>query len=124
MGCRCFNISYAEDMPTALLRPIAIYVEEPTPGQFVWALMERKDSGTWAETQRSALAAGTYHQAMADGLVVLQSMIDDLDIGPRRPLKRAKVARQPSDDARATDRPETEPPAPSRTSLFGFGPAR
>ncbi|GKS93486.1 hypothetical protein [Acidovorax sp. SUPP2825] len=110
-------------MPSAL-RPIAIHVQEPSPGDFRWVLMEREGGGAWAEMERSASAAGTYHQALADGLRVLQAMIEDLDIGPRLAVKRAAKAVAPSDDAPQTDRAPADPPTPSKPSLFGFGPAR
>ncbi|GKT18818.1 hypothetical protein AVHY2522_20245 [Acidovorax sp. SUPP2522] len=50
-------------MPSAL-RPIAIHVQEPAPGDFRWVLMEREGGGAWAEMERSESAAGTYHQAL------------------------------------------------------------
>ncbi|GKT15435.1 hypothetical protein AVHY2522_08130 [Acidovorax sp. SUPP2522] len=51
-------------------------------------------------------------------------MIEDLDIGPRLDVKRAVKAVAPSDDAPQTERPPADPQAPSKPSLFGFGPAR
>ncbi len=110
-------------MPTAL-RPIAIHVQETSPGDFRWVLMEHGDDGAWAEMERSESAAGTYRQALADGLQVLQALIDDLDIGPRRPLKRARKAEPPPGDAPQAERPPADPPEPAKPSLFGFGPAR
>lgn len=97
------------------LRLIAVHVEEPQPGGFEWVLTERQGSD-WAELQRAGDAVPRYRRAMADGLLALQTLVDDLDAGPRAaapaPRKRTRKA---ADDA---------PPAAAARPYFGFGPAR
>lgn len=102
----------------AALRRIAVYVDEPAAHDFRWVLMERGPKGAWAEVNRAISSAATYHRAMADGLLALQGLVEDLEQGPRaesRPGRRAKPL------------PDSSPQAasePSKTSFFGFGPAR
>lgn len=96
----------------APLRPIAVHVTEPSAGAFRWELLERDDAGQWALLQTADAAALTYRQAMADGLVALQSMIDDLDAGPRAwPAQPGGTAEPPLDAV-----------APVKSRYFGFGP--
>lgn len=108
-------------MPTEL-RHIAIHVEEPEAGDFRWVLTERASGDTWEVRQKSDSAASTYQQAMADGLVALQLMVADLDVGPRRAVKTASASKQrPQNDDRSTAVGQGESGAPS---FFGFGPVR
>ncbi|GKT20911.1 hypothetical protein [Acidovorax sp. SUPP3334] len=111
---------------TSVLRPIAIHVEEPAAGTFRWVLIERDDgSGTWAPIQKSGAATDTYRQAMADGLLALQSMIEDLDVGPRLTAQKDIPANHHrSDDAASADDAEEAQPRTARPTLFGFGSAR
>ncbi len=102
-------------MPT-LLRPIALHVEESAEGDFRWVLDERDARGRWAELDRSAAPAGTYRQAMADGLLALQALAEDLDIGPRKAVND-------DEDADAEDGQDDVSTAPKKRTLFGFGPA-
>lgn len=112
-------------MPATTLRPIAIHVQEPAPGRFEWVLTERGSGNAWAETQRAPAPAATYRQAMADGLLALQALIDDLDIGPRCTAAQAPVQHGPAGRrARPASSDAAPPPLPARRSLFGFGPAR
>lgn len=109
-------------MPAATLRPIAVHVQEAAPSRFHWVLTERGSGNGWAEIQRAPAPAATYRQAMADGLLALQALIDDLDIGPRSAAAQAPgphggLARQASSTAASA-------PLPAKRSLFGFGPAR
>jgi len=101
------------------LREIAIHVCEPAAGSFVWVLSER-GQGRWKELQRADSGVSTYRQAMAHGLLALQSLIQDLDIGPRQtsphPARAAKKGR-------SNGRADKEPPLPpGHGSHFGFGP--
>lgn len=89
---------------TKLLRSIAIYVEEPQRGSFAWVLIERETAETWRELERARRHAPSYREAMADGLLALQAMSEDLDQGPRD-----------SAGPRA---------AGGSAQFFGFGPAR
>jgi hypothetical protein len=103
------------------LRHIAVYVEEPKPGRFAWVLAELEGRG-WRQLKRSASPVASYKTAMADGLLALQAMVEDLDAGPRK--ADAPVA---EDDAGESDPQETErdakDAAPSKR-YFGFGPAQ
>jgi len=109
-------------MVMALLRHIAVHVEEPETGEFAWVLMERK-GGRWQEMGRSKSPEATYKAAMAAGLVALQAMVEDLDVGPR-PDEASRVrAKGVHRRARETlDAPAKEA-APAKL-YFGFGPAR
>ena len=74
------------------LRNIAVYVEEPTPGRFAWVLTESVDDlSVWWELQVGKEWLSSYQHAMAEGLLALQRMIEDLDVGPReKPLTDLK----------------------------------
>ncbi|MDA8445657.1 hypothetical protein [Paracidovorax valerianellae] len=112
---------------TNILRPIAIHVEEPAPGAFSWVLIERDDGhvDTWTPIRKAETAADTYQQAMADGLLALQSMVEDLDIGPRLTAREGWPRKDHrSDSAPQADDSEDAQQRPAKPSLFGFGPAR
>lgn len=109
------GFAYAGGMPTTL-RPIALHVEEPAEGDFRWVLTERDARGRWAGLDRASAPAGTYRQAMADGLLALQALVDDLDTGPRK-------AADGEADADPEDGHADGGTAPKRRTLFGFGPA-
>jgi hypothetical protein len=82
------------------LRSIAVSVEEVEPGAFEWVLFKRGIE--WTLIKRAQRHTASYAKAMAAGLLALQSMIDDLDAGPREE--------------------ETEERAPKRATFgFGFG---
>lgn len=113
------------------LRLIAVHVEEPEPQSFLWVLTER-NGARWREIGRPDAASSTYKKAMADGLLALQAMVDDLDAGPR-----ARGAGSDAEPAQSAEQiaPE-QAPAPSgpteagsaqrpgKNAYFGFGPAR
>jgi len=100
------------------LRHIAVYVEEPSAGEFRWVLIERAGK-YWGVIDKSDSAAETYQKAMAEGLIALQRMVEDLEVGPRAgedhepPAKEQHPRRQEDGDA----------PKPGK-AFFGFGPAR
>ncbi|WP_052810799.1 hypothetical protein [Variovorax paradoxus] len=114
-----------------VLRRIAVHVEETRSG-FEWVLSEADDDeddeneGPWRSLKRARKAVETYQASMADGLLALQSLIDDLDTGPRRSAdvepesKPVRAGRQP---ARKASKAEGETSrAKARTgSAFGFG---
>ncbi|MGK6308981.1 hypothetical protein [Variovorax sp. DT-64] len=105
------------------LRHIAVYVEEPKPGRFAWVLAEL-EGRSWRQLDRSGSPVGSYKTAMAEGLLALQAMVEDLDLGPRK-------ADAPVDegDADESDHQQTERDAPAKEAApgkryFGFGPAQ
>nr|WP_145549438.1 hypothetical protein [Variovorax boronicumulans] len=100
------------------LRHIAVHVEEPRRGQFVWVLTERLGRD-WQPLQRAGAAVPRYRLAMAQGLLALQQLMDDLDVGPRAAGTASPVRRGHQHTATAGP-----PAAPERGRYFGFGPAR
>ena len=105
------------------LRHIAIHVEEPEPGLFAWVLTERVrvgDGDGWRALSQADAAVGSYAQAMAGGLVALQSMVQDLQRGPRQ----ADAAGSEVDAPREPHRASAERRPAGSKSHFGFGPAR
>ena len=82
-------------MPSPL-RLIAVHVEESPAGGFSWVLSERVGH-RWGEIEKSNSAVSTYRQAMAEGLLALQAMSEDFDLGPRRPAQRASGSDQSVD---------------------------
>ena len=63
------------------LRAIAVTVEEPETGSFVWVLLEQ--GLEWEQLLRAERATKSYAKAMASGLLALQGLIDNLEVGPR-----------------------------------------
>jgi hypothetical protein len=56
---------------------IAMHVDEPDPGWFAWTLAEADEGASnWAQIERADEWMGSYKEAMAAGLLVLQQMID------------------------------------------------
>lgn len=107
-------------MPSEL-RQISIHVEEPEAGNFLWVLTERASHDEWKVCREADAEVRTYKQAMADGLLVLEGMVDDLAIGPRRP---------DSADLDWRPKPIKKEPSSARVGredggplMFGFGPA-
>ena len=103
------------------LRHIAVHVEEPLHGAFEWVLSERGTDDQWRQLQRADSTQGAYKDAMADGLMALQAMVDDLSLGPR-------LSQRPSGDNRPGG-PEPEsaaseavPAQRRKSAFFGFGP--
>lgn len=117
-------------MSATRLRQIAVYVTEPSAGDFRWVLAEKSQDGEWSDFQHAEAGSSTYHRAMAEGLVALQALEFDLDDGPRAPVKTPRFEPQRQErlknqertnetqvrDERSTQR--------SQQSVFGFGPAK
>jgi hypothetical protein len=66
----------------------------------------------------------SYKTAMAEGLLALQAMVDDLDAGPRESEAPARRS-----DAGESDPQEAKRAAPAKEAApgkryFGFGPAQ
>ncbi|WP_431106574.1 hypothetical protein [Variovorax paradoxus] len=64
-----------------LLR-IAVTVVGKEEGAYRWRLIEQYGED-WHVLKQQSRSMGTYNAAMAAGLLELQKMIDDLDVGPR-----------------------------------------
>ena len=112
-----------------VLRLLAVHVAEPDPGPFEWVITERVNEDRWREIDRAEEGYKTYKTAMASGLVALEEMISDLDVGPRRGVDQTDHPHTPPED--------TVQPAPSngkdaasakakpkKAAYFGFGPIR
>lgn len=69
--------------PTGRLRSISLTVEEPDAGDFRWLLLESNLQGEWIKLSAATISNSTYRAAMAQGLLALQGLIDDLEAGPR-----------------------------------------
>lgn len=115
------------DMRRPVLRRLAIYVEEPEPGRFEWVLGELDGEDTIVVQQRAPRPVGSYKTAMANGLMALQRVVEDLDGGPREDLQAPASAnelhdKQPSSERAPTKRSaENAQARPSRGTAFGFG---
>jgi hypothetical protein len=115
-----------------VLRRIAVHVEETKSGGFEWVLSsddndndndngtddEDEDAGPWRPFKRARKAVETYKASMADGLLALQSLIDDLDAGPRRPADIAPDSKAVRTGRAAKSESEKKP---ATGSAFGFG---
>jgi hypothetical protein len=92
-------------------------------------LTERSAEG-WEYLDRSASPAGSYHQAMADGLLALQALVPDLDVGPRTLGESAPAREKPSAPEKDAGSAAQEHKSGTNStpavgkSYFGFGPAR
>ncbi|WP_431111957.1 hypothetical protein [Variovorax paradoxus] len=89
------------------LQSIAVTVIEVEEGAYRWRLVELGDEEEgqgWSVLRQQPRSMKTYKAAMAAGLLELQKMIDDLDVGPR-------------------DNEEAGPAKPAKKSgpVFGFG---
>jgi len=118
------------------LRRLAIHVDEPGQGAFEWILSEVDETARLVGVQRAKSHAKTYHEAMAKGLLALQALIEDLDIGPREKEEGERVPSAPAstqapatpDEHEAPNDPDAEQPHTHSTSeskhkptAFGFG---
>src|SRR5260370_41379662 len=89
-----------------VLRLLAVHVAEPDPGMFEWVITERVNEDQWKEIDRAKEGYTTYKTAIASGLMALEEMIADLDVGPRR-------------DAAQTDRHKTPPEGRTQPETSG-----
>jgi hypothetical protein len=97
----------ADHAPMSTLQSIAVTVIEVEEGAYRWRLVELGDEEEgqgWSVLRQQPRSMKTYKAAMAAGLLELQKMIDDLDVGPR-------------------DDEEAGPAKPAKKSgpVFGFG---
>ena len=84
------------------LRRIAVTGIEGEEGAYRRRLVELKGDG-WDVLNQQSRSMKTYKAAMAAGLLELQKMVDDLDVGPR------------------DDEPEPAKAGNKSGSVFGFG---
>jgi len=76
------------------LRRIAVTVIEEEEGGYRWRLVELEGEA-WHVLAQQSRSMKTYKAAMAAGLLELQKMIEDLDIGPREDeLEPAKAKKK------------------------------
>lgn len=97
----------ADDPAMSTLRSIAVTVIEVEEGAYRWRLVELGDEELgqgWSVLRQQPRAMKTYKAAMAAGLVELQKMIEDLDLGPRE-----------------QEEPGLAKPAKKSGPVFGFG---
>ena len=107
---------------TQRLRPLAITVDEPSAGSYRWRIVERvADSREWSELQAAPKNFKTYSKAMAAGLVALQSLITDLDDGPRDVAQNDAPGDADGKEAEGSEA-SGDSKAPSGR-FFGFGSA-
>lgn len=111
------------------LRRISVHVEEPEPGAFKWVLSEAGSDGAddWHALKRARKAERTFHAAMAEGLAALESLTNNLDIGPRAPLLADSGSEDPRSGKRAKRTTRHRQKADSeqaKLTAFGFGVLR
>jgi len=87
------------------LRKLAVTVGEKEPDAFRWEVVELLPDGTWEVVEAGRQRLQSYHLAMAEGLLALQNLVPDLDLGPREPVQEA----------------EGKARAPGKVFGFGFG---
>jgi hypothetical protein len=93
----------ADHSGMSMLRSIAVTVIEEEEGAYRWRLVELEGEG-WRVLRQQSRAAKTYKAAMAAGLLELQKMAEDIDVGPRE-----------------EEEPEPAKAARKSGSVFGFG---
>lgn len=97
-------------------RAIAVTVDA-RPDGFRWRLLESEDGGDgWEVLSTAPASVKRYRDAMADGLLALQALTDDLDAGPQTELQR--------EDAEDPSTPSDEAAPRRKGGVFGFGPLR
>lgn len=106
------------------LRNISVTVVEVPRGKFAWQLLEKHGDDAWQVLEAGRTASARYADAMAAGLVRLQSLVADLSVGPRQavatPGGRRDLEGAADDDAELKTGDAQKPAG----KLFGFGPLR
>ncbi|RZI78288.1 MAG: hypothetical protein EOP80_01520 [Variovorax sp.] len=105
------------------LRNISVTVIELPRGKFGWQLLEKQENHGWQALAEGQTAFARYADAMAAGLLQLQSLVADLSAGPRRPAATSAERQESAatgDDETATGEDAQQPSG----KLFGFGPLR
>lgn len=66
------------------LRHLSLHVEEPSPDEFFWAIMESSDEASgWIETDSAIHGHATWKQAWIAGTVAYHLRVSDDRVGPR-----------------------------------------
>ena len=115
--------AWADPMKSSF-RNISVTVVELPRGKFGWQLLEKHDDDAWRVVAEGRTAFAHYSDAMAAGLLQLQSLVADLSTGPRQavptPPKQRDSAASSEDDADLGTGDRQKPAG----KLFGFGPLR
>ena len=65
------------------LRRVAVFVDEPDPGQYFWVLIESKeDASVWLDIDASEGSFPTWHAALDAGNVALMKLVENKQTGP------------------------------------------
>lgn len=94
---------------------------------FEWVITERVNEDQWKEIDRAKEGYKTYKTAMASGLMALEEMIADLDVGPRRDAEQTDRPHIPPEErvpATSDGQDAASPKGPRNAAYFGFGPIR
>lgn len=68
---------------TALYRRLAVFVDRPRPGHFVWILLESaEDPAVWLDLETADRKFGTWQDAYDAGNAALKAHIADESAGP------------------------------------------
>lgn len=81
------------------LRKLAVTVTEEKSGVFSWEVVELLPDGAWNVVEAAERPVRAYHLAMAKGLLALQRMVQDLDLGPREPVQSVESGDRPPRNA-------------------------
>ena len=99
------------------LRSVAVTVLEDSKGAYRWRLVELEEDN-WRLLRQQPRAMKTYKAAMAAGLVELQAMVEDLDVGPREEELGSEAERESAPaPASGSDHEEGR----KKGAAFGFG---
>lgn len=106
------------------LREISVTVTESNPDAFKWLLLER-DADEWRRLEAASASVDSYREAMANNLLRLQSLIDDLERGPRKtdrlenkPTASSRPRERHADSSQSADGSSNKS---LRGTAFGFG---
>ena len=101
------------------LRSVAVTVLEDSKGAYRWRLVELEEDN-WRLLRQQPRAMKTYKAAMAAGLVELQAMVEDLDVGPREEELGSEAERESAPEPEPTTGSDHEE-GRKKGAAFGFG---
>ena len=65
------------------LRRVAVFVDEPDPGQYFWVLIESKeDASVWLDIDAAEESLPTWQAALDAGNVALMKLVQNKETGP------------------------------------------